>query len=242
MGWKFGTSTRFWRGNRPGRRKIKALLTVDGQAHRKIFGTLTVADYTYKVAKDALTAHFSPKKNLTADRYRFFCTKPTSPEESHDHWITRLRIKGKDCEFENMNVDEAIKLVVTLHTPSEKLQPEIIAKNMDLKMVTDSARALELTQREVRFMKNTSIDPAAPEINSVSEQQFESKGRTTAPFRTDIEEQPARNKSTVKVCRNCGQQRPHRGKCKAREATCNKCKKKGVVCQPNIQRQRDSIQ
>ena len=35
-----------------------------------------------------------------------------------------------------MNVDEAIKLVVTLHTPSEKLQPEIIAKNMDLKMVT----------------------------------------------------------------------------------------------------------
>ena len=118
------------------------------------------------MAKDALTAHFSPKKNLTADRYRFFCTKPTSPEESHDHWITRLRIKGKDCEFENMNVDEAIKLVVTLHTPSKKLQPEIIAKNMDLKMVTDSARALELTQREVRFMKNTSIDPAAPEINS----------------------------------------------------------------------------
>ena len=178
------------------------------------------------MAKDALTAHFSPKKNLTADRYRFFCTKPTSPEESHDHWITRLRIKGKDCEFENMNVDEAIKLVVTLHTPSEKLQPEIIAKNMDLKMVTDSARALELTQRELRFMKNTSIDPDAPEINSVSEQQFESKGRTTAPFRPDIDEQPARNKSTVEVCRYCGQQTPHRGTCKAREATCNKCKKK----------------
>ena len=68
--------------------------------------------------------------NLTKNRYRFFCTKPTSPQESHDHWITRLRTKGKDCEFENMNLDEAIKLVVTLHTPSEKLQREIIAKDI----------------------------------------------------------------------------------------------------------------
>ena len=59
-------------------------------------------------------------------------------------------------------------------------------------MVIDSARAIELTQM--------SMDPAAPEINSVSEQQLESKGRTTAPFRTDIKEQPAQNKSTVEVC------------------------------------------
>ena len=201
-------------------KKKAALLMVGGQALREIFATLTVADDTYKAAKDALTAHFSPKKNLTSDRYRFFCTKPTSPEESHDHWITRLRTKGKDCEFENMNLDEAIKLVVT---PSEKLQREIIAKDMDLKIVIDSARALELRQREVRFMKNTLMYQAALEINSVSEQQFESKDRTTAPFRKDIKEQPARNKSTVEVCRYCGQQTPHRRKCKARGATCNKC-------------------
>ena len=76
-----------------------------------------------------------------------------------------------------MNLDEAIKLVVTLHTPSEKLQRDIIAKDMDLKMV--NARALELTQRVVRFMKNMSMGPAAPEINSVSEQQhhFEQTSR-----------------------------------------------------------------
>ena len=43
-----------------------------------------------------------------------------------------------------------------------------------------------------------------------------------------------RNKGTVVVCKYCGQQRPHKGRCKARGATCNKCKKKGhfaVVCQ-----------
>ena len=80
-----------------GKSKKAALLTVGGLAQlREIFVTLTVADDTYKAAKDALTAHFSPKKNLTADRYRFFCTKPTSPEESHNHWITRdFTQKGK---------------------------------------------------------------------------------------------------------------------------------------------------
>ena len=138
-------------------RKKAALLTVGGQPLREIFSTLTVAGDTYKDAKEALTAHFSPKKNLTAERYRFFCTKPTSPEETHDHWITRLRTKGKDCEFDNMTLDEAIKLVVTLHTPSDKLQRDIIAKDMDLKTVIESARALELTQREVSFMKQNTL-------------------------------------------------------------------------------------
>ena len=77
-------------------RKKAALLTVGGQSLREIFSTLTVAGDTYKDGKEALTAHFSPKTILTAERYRFFCTKPTFPEETHDHLITRLRPKGKD--------------------------------------------------------------------------------------------------------------------------------------------------
>ena len=36
-----------------------------------------------------------------------------------------------------------------------------------------------------------------------------------------------RSKSTVQVCRYCGRQTPHRGKCKAKGATCNRCQKKG---------------
>lgn len=41
-----------------------ALLTVGGQTLREIFSTLTVEGDTYKAAKDALTAHFSPKKEF----------------------------------------------------------------------------------------------------------------------------------------------------------------------------------
>jgi hypothetical protein len=57
-----------------------------------------------------------------------------------------------------MTLDEATKLVVTLHTPLDKLQRDIIAKDMDLKTLIDSARALELTQREVTFMKQNILE------------------------------------------------------------------------------------
>ncbi len=98
---------------------------------QRIFFHLNRSRNTYKDAKEALTAHLFPKKNLTAERYRFFCTKPTSPEETHGHWITRFRTKGKDCEFDNMTLDEAIKLVVTLHTPSGELHA-INARRKDI--------------------------------------------------------------------------------------------------------------
>eukprot|EP00795_Rhopilema_esculentum_P004069 gene4069-20248_t len=116
----------------PSKRRA-ALLAVGGSELRELFATLTVADAKYSTTTAALTAHFTVKKNLAAERYKFFCTKPTSPEESHDHWATRLRIKGADCEFNEMDLNSAITLVMTLHTHSKKLQREIIAQVMDLK-------------------------------------------------------------------------------------------------------------
>jgi hypothetical protein len=134
-----------------------------------------------------------------------------------------------------MTLDEAIKLVVTLHTPSDKLQRDIIAKDMDLKTLIDSARALELTQREVTFMKQNILEPVEPAVNTVSKRSHETKGGYTQTSQEETHDrQIHRNKGTVVVCKYCGQQTPHKGRCKARGATCNKCKKKGhfaVVCQ-----------
>lgn len=104
---------------------------------------------------------------------------------------------------------------------------------MDLKTVIDNARAIELTQREITFMKQNTVEPA--EVNNVSKQQFQSKGDKIPVYRGESKDQQhQRNKSTVEVCKYCGQQTPHQGKCKARGATCNKCRKRGhfaVVCQ-----------
>ncbi len=127
------------------------------------------------------------------------------------------------------------KLVVTLHTPSDKLQRDIITNDMDLKTVIESTRALELTQREVSFMKHNTLQPADPEVHSMSKRQRESRHDDTPTGRQETKDhQPPRNKCTVEVCKYCGHQTPHIGRCKAKGATCHKCKRKGhfsVVCQ-----------
>ena len=196
-----------------------ALLAIGGQKLRELFNTLTPATASYEDAKTALNQHFTSKKNLTAERYKFFCTKPIDHEETHDHWITRLRTKVKDCEFDKMNADEAIKLVITLHTHSEKLQTAIIQKDMDLPKLVSTARALELTKRELTFMKSNQLE-STPSIDAV----HYNNRKIQHPRNSDSN---TRNRNrTIEICRYCGEKTPHNNKCKARGETCSFCGKR----------------
>ena len=67
-----------------------------------------------KIAKKAQTDHFQGIKNITAERYKFSFTKTISDQEYYDHWVTRLKTNGKECDFDKIDLNEAIKLVVTL--------------------------------------------------------------------------------------------------------------------------------
>ena len=102
--------------------------------------------------------------------------KPESPEETHGHWVTRLRSEVRNCEFDKMNNDEAIKLVLTLHTHSVRLQNQIISKDLTLTCALEYAQALELIDKEITFMKNNSIAPENPSVQSLR------KRPTKAPF------------------------------------------------------------
>lgn len=113
---------------------------------------------TYDTAKAALGAYFKGKKNLTAERYRFFCMKPDGSTETHDHWIMRLKIAGVDCEFDKMDLKEAIKLVVTMHTNSSKLQTEIIiAQDMSYEKMVEKGRAIESTKKQLSIQNKQRI-------------------------------------------------------------------------------------
>ena len=85
--------------------------------------------------------------------------RPLSKQETHDQWATRLKTKGKDCEFDKMNVKEAIKLVITLHTPLPKLQTAIIRDDMTFDQMMKMAQSMELAQREVSYMQQTAMTP-----------------------------------------------------------------------------------
>jgi hypothetical protein len=102
-------------------KKKPALLAVGGSKLRELCTTLGVsADDGFAEVKALLEGHFKVKKNTTAERFKFLNTRPESAEETHDHWVTRLRRKVKDCEFDKMDDSEAIKLVLLLHTHNEK--------------------------------------------------------------------------------------------------------------------------
>ena len=101
----------------------------------------------YDSITKALNEFFKGKTNLTAERYKFLCMKPEGDNETHDKWITRLKNAGVDCEWEKMNLKEAVKLAVTMHTKSSKLQAEIIAQDMDYDKMVEKARAIKLTKK-----------------------------------------------------------------------------------------------
>ena len=143
MARKFRISARLRRGDRSHRREVQKESSVahcrGAIAQRNFFHPNRGRGHVQRCKRSPHSTLFT-QEEFDGGTIPIFCTKPTSPEETHDHWITRLRTKGKDCEFDNMTLDEAIKLVVTLHTPSDKLQRDIIAKDMDLKTVIESAR------------------------------------------------------------------------------------------------------
>jgi hypothetical protein len=130
-------------------RRKPALLALGGEKLRELIKTLGVTtEDNYEQTKTKLNTHFTPKKNTSAERFKFLNMRPESPEETHDHWVTRMRKKVRECEFDKMDNEEAMKLVIMLHTHNSTLQRQIIAKDMDFKKTMEQARALELTDRD----------------------------------------------------------------------------------------------
>ena len=189
----------------PDNKRKPALQTVGGEKLRELLKTLgVVATDDYKTAKDKLVAYYTPKKNTSAERFKFLNMRPESTEESHDHWVTRLRRKVKDCEFNNFNDDEAIKLVIMLFTHNTTLQRQIIAKDMDLTRTMEQARALELTDRELSKIKET-----GPQLGA---------NKVSVPPRSSRRFQGKRRDSNNTKCIYCGGPYPHtkEAPCKAR--------------------------
>ena len=58
-------------------------MVIGGPKLREIYKTLNPLNESYNEAKKVLTEYFTPQKNLTAERYKFLCTRPESTSETH---------------------------------------------------------------------------------------------------------------------------------------------------------------
>ena len=216
-------------------KKDTALLSIGGQKLRELFSILILTADLYKAAKTILKTHFTSKQSLTAERFKFLCTKPIDSNETHDYWIIRLRTKVKDYEINKRGDDDAIKLLITLQTHSEKLQWSIIQKDMDLAKLVSTAWSLELAKKREDFLKNNTLhsNTHTIEADTISDdQKYNNHPQGGKEFKKET-------KKTIEICRYCGEKAPHAGCRKAWNAICNLCSKKGhfeKVCESiNVQ-------
>ena len=101
-----------------------------------------------------------------------------------------------------MDLNSAITLAMTLHTHSEKLQREIIAQDMDLNKVFTTSRSIELTNREIAFMKQHHMEATASPSPVHAVQAKHPK----------VEQQHKSEGKTIEIRRYCGERSPHKGK------------------------------
>ena len=122
--------------------------------------------------------------------------------------MTRLKTKGRECDFDKMDLKEAIKLVVTLYTPLPKLQTAIIRDDMSFDNMKKAARA----------PTDDTLD-----LSKLSK-HAEREGMRLIPKPKSSSVRP--QTKMVELCRYCGDPYPHKGTCKAKGTTCKNCGKK----------------
>ena len=88
--------------NKPDEDKTSRLLSAIGPKSRVIYYTFNFTDdedlMTFHVVIQKLEDYFTPKKNITYQRYQF-CSCNQSDAQSIDSYATELRTKADHCDF-----------------------------------------------------------------------------------------------------------------------------------------------
>ena len=186
-------------------KKLQALKILGGKHLREKISTLTEANTTYEECKTKLAEHFEDKRSINAIRNEFFNVKQRK-EETTKQYAERCKKIGKECEFENFKLEDAIILNICQYTPIEKLRSEILVKELNYNQTIKYGTSLETAAKESARMKKNN-----------SQEEFEIERIRKGGY-----SKPRVQKQTVKnTCSRCGRYQPHT--CRALQATCYKC-------------------
>jgi RNase H-like domain found in reverse transcriptase/Integrase core domain/Reverse transcriptase (RNA-dependent DNA polymerase)/Aspartyl protease len=184
----------------------------------KIYGN--IADCTtYDAAIDALKALYVKPPNEIFARH-CLATRRQKAGESLDEYLQALKSLSKDCNFKNVTAaqyqEEAIRDAFISGLQSLLIRQRLLEnRTLDLATMFDQARALDTAQKNSELY-STSLESSI--VAGVSKSSDENLSRDEAP--------PTAAAVDGK-CFFCGYSKHPRSKCPAREATCNKCQKKG---------------
>ena len=164
----------------------------------------------YTKLKTKLNDYFLPKKNKHYARYKFLSTEPQQ-SESILSYATRLREKGRTCEF--TNTDERILEHLIQTVTNKTLVQKAANKKWGLTQFLEEAAQMEDIQQQMSDM--------TPRIAKVG------SAPTRPHHKKYTDEKKQKQHAKYATCNYCGfNTHPHGKDCPAYGKECRTCKKK----------------
>ena len=213
-------------------RKKALLLHYMGNECYDIYETLKEDNDDFAAIRRKMTDYFVPKTNTEYEKYVFRNTRQ-SENENTDQFCTRLRKLAINCAFAEGTVDSEIKSQVVQGCTSSNLRKKALSKDMDLKTLLETAKAMEIAKTQVAAMESDIGCADTQTVNKVGKLPPHSKpsGSRSVSDERKYKRRATRvashshNKPAKQFCYNCGGEypHPHDTPCPAKGRKCHKC-------------------
>lgn len=187
-----------------------------------------------------LDKHFSPAVNVVAERYKFR-QRSQRLHELVDDYISALRELALNCEFGNFR-DEFIRDQLVEKTTSDRIRERLLIEPaLTLQTALTIARQIESAVRDARVIDaSTSAHESVNVVGAQSQPSYKKQQQKRKQHGPRQQTVSRPNTNTTVECFRCGNKyhKANDPTCKAREAICNSCGKKGhfsKVCKSRSQ-------
>ena len=185
----------------------------------------------YSEALLLLQKHFIKPKNISFARYLLYNRKQKT-EESVSEYVTSLRQLAKDGKYEavtaQVHQDEAIRDSLISGLKSNQIRQRILEQDVTLNQAIEMAQSLEAAQINAESINMPSYTAAVSGYNSLNPNQA-SDNKVNNSYKQEIDDKSEDSTlaAATSNCWNCGRSRHPRRLCPAKDATCNKCSRRG---------------
>ena len=193
----------------PDNKKVPIFLSVlGGRVYglvRSLVAPANPKDKTFAELTAVLTAHFEPKPNVIAERFRFH-RRSQHQGESVSEYVAELRRLASRCSFGEY-LEEALRDRLVCGLRSESTQKKLLSEeDLTLDRAIHAAQNLESAQKHAQTLKGAS---------------------DLTLGRVEKHDAIARSCTNGKSCYRCGKSEHLAPECPFRGVTCHKCGKKG---------------